>query len=488
MLASLVLVSLALTPQGPLTYAESSTGLMTPRMEGGTTELEFGDVNNDGHLDIVSVGDHGSPFINTQEHGVMVWFGNGRGQWEVFQYGNFGYGGVALGDVNGDRLMDVGYGVHHNYSRVDLGDQLLEVALGDGTGRSWVAWDDGLATSGETWGMSGTDFADVDNDGDLDVGSNSFGCCAGIHVYLNMGDGTWQQSFGFLGGNSTSQFKFADLDNDGNVDLLAGNSTGRVYFGDGRGGFTKRDAGLPGYSTFDEFGIGDINGDGMLEIATAPGGVRIYGYDPGEQSWRQLPVTGLPGSGSLRAVDLADMDADGTLDVCAFGNGQGVIWRGDGQGGFSPAGEFSGRRGGVEVFNARHDVDHNGRPDILVVVDESATFTSRNTPRLYRESSRPDRPAVDLVQPGRNRVLRGGSVQFIDWYSSVFPNEETQVWLHLSTSGADGPWRLLADGAQNNGRFQWTVPQTPSAACHVRITITSPTFFAQDVGPRFEIR
>ncbi|MHC4610547.1 MAG: hypothetical protein ACYS7M_09400, partial [Planctomycetota bacterium] len=63
----------------PIRYTERSNGLQTPQMEGGNTELEFGDVNGDGHPDIVSIGDHGSPYINTNEHGIMVWFGDGAG-------------------------------------------------------------------------------------------------------------------------------------------------------------------------------------------------------------------------------------------------------------------------------------------------------------------------------------------------------------------------------------------------------------------------
>jgi len=173
-----------------ISYVESSTGLTPPTMEGGRTEVEMGDVDNDGNIDLVSIGDHGSPLINTDQHGVMVWFGDGTGSWSVYQFGDFGYGGVALGDVNNDGFMDVGYGMHHNYSSSDLGDQLLEVALGDGSGKFWTPWDDGLATSGDTWGMFCTDFADVDNDGDLDIASNSFGYGAGVHVYRNNGDGT----------------------------------------------------------------------------------------------------------------------------------------------------------------------------------------------------------------------------------------------------------------------------------------------------------
>ena len=101
-------------PAYSLDYIESSSGLETPEMEGGRTELEMVDVNADGNIDILSIGDHGSPYINTSEHGIMVWFGDGTGNWSVYQNGSFGYGGICVGDVNNDGFMDVGYGMHHN--------------------------------------------------------------------------------------------------------------------------------------------------------------------------------------------------------------------------------------------------------------------------------------------------------------------------------------------------------------------------------------
>lgn len=138
-----------------LEYTESSSGLETPAMESGRTELEMADVNQDGHIDILSIGDHGSPYINADEHGIMVWFGNGQGTWNFFGNGDFGYGGIAIGDINNDGHMDVGYGMHHNYSSSDFGDSIMEAALGDGTGQNWTPWDDGISTGGD-WGMFNT--------------------------------------------------------------------------------------------------------------------------------------------------------------------------------------------------------------------------------------------------------------------------------------------------------------------------------------------
>ena len=167
-----------------LDYMESSSGLQNPQLESGRTELEVVDINGDGNVDILSIGDHGSPYINTQEHGIMVWFGDGSGNWSVFQSGNFGYGGIAIGDLNNDGYLDVGYGMHHNYSGVDFGDSILEAALGDGTGQNWQPWDDGISTGNPNqWGMFCTDFADVNNDGFLDLGANSFGSGDGVHIF-----------------------------------------------------------------------------------------------------------------------------------------------------------------------------------------------------------------------------------------------------------------------------------------------------------------
>jgi hypothetical protein len=51
-------------PQYIPTYVESSSGLNNPFLEGGRTEVELADINGDGNLDILSVGDHGSPYMN----------------------------------------------------------------------------------------------------------------------------------------------------------------------------------------------------------------------------------------------------------------------------------------------------------------------------------------------------------------------------------------------------------------------------------------
>ena len=470
-----------------LTYVEQSSGLNTPTMEGGNTEIEFGDVNGDGHIDIVSIGDHGSPYVNAQEHGVMVWFGDGTGAWSVYQSGSFGYGGVALGDVNNDGLMDVGYGMHHNYSGVDFGNQILEVALGDGTGQNWDPWDDGLATNGEDWGMFGTDFADVDNDGDLDVGSVSFGCCAGVHVYRNNGDGTWTQSFGFLGGNSNMYFKFGDVNGDGFADFAAAHGYGTVYLGDGQGGFTLADGNLPS-SSYGLRGIslGDVNDDGREDLAfvTSGGGLDVYSWvSPGV--WQDLSGT-LPASGSFDLAQIADMDLDGHGDILAFAAGgysgspgQITIYGGDGAGNWQQIASFSTPSNcDYAAFRAGVDVDHNGFPDLAVVQEEYVggfPISWRNRPRAFVESSTPTSTWIHPKYPRGGETFVAGSVRFVEWTAAVAEFGPGAVTVEFSRNGLEGPWSAVAVDVPDNGRYQWQLPQPlpTSRNCYLRYTLTT---------------
>jgi hypothetical protein len=485
-----ILLALAVgTASAVLGYVETSAGFQNhPELDGGRSELELADVNDDGNIDILSIGDHGNPYINTDEHGVMVWFGDGQGGWSLYQYGDFGYGGIAVGDVNGDGLADIGYGMHHNYSSGDLGDQLVEVALGDGTGRMWSAWGDSLAMEGQDWGMFATDFADIDNDGDLDVGSISFGADNGLHVYLNLGTGTWRRSFGFLGGNSQMEFYFRDVNRDGNVDVIAAHGTGSVWFGDGAGGFTPANTGLPSSSYgLDGLSAGDADNDGGCDVsfANSSGGVEVYVWDDAGLTWRGFS-NALPGSGPYEATALCDMDADGNADLVAFGGGQLRVWTGDGAGNWTDATSLNTPSAGTySALRTGADVDHNGRPDIVLWAREGSWPSDINVAHAFRDTTARDSLAVFPVFPHGGEKFANGSVQFIDWWSEAPGAESTRVRIELSSQGPAGPWTPVADSLRNDGRWQWAVPTgVTSADCYLRYAVMGPQGTAEAVTPR----
>jgi hypothetical protein len=469
------------------TYEESSLGLEFPELEAGRTEIELADVNGDGNLDILSIGDHGSPLIGTDEHGIMVWFGDGRGGWSVFQYGDFGYGGVAVGDVNNDGNLDIGYAMHHNYSSDDMGDQLIEVALGDGTGTFWTPWDDGLATNGEDYGMFCTDFADIDADGDLDIGANSFGCCAGVHVYRNNGDGTWTQTFGIVNGNATDDFIFGDVNNDGFPDFAAAHQAGTVYINNGSGLFTLADGNLPPGGNLGRKGpdFGDIDNDGRDEVSfcLSTGAVQVWKWSEGNV-WTQFS-NGLP-TGGFEATQMYDMDADGFVDLAAFGNRTVVVWRNDGTGNWTEIADIPlPSPGYFAAFRIDGDAERNGFADIIVVNEEGSGFNTTNHLRFFRESSQPESLRIVPVAPGPHRFWHVGSVQTVRWMSAVPAGMASLVRLEISLNDSLGPWVVIADSLPNNGNFQWTVGDAYASLqpCRLRYTLMTDSAVVSVLSP-----
>jgi hypothetical protein len=468
---SVIVAFLAAGSCPALSYVESSGGLSgNPALEGGRTELEFADINNDGNVDILSIGDHGNPYVNTQEHGVMVWFGDGHGNWSVYQNGEFGYGGIAIGDLNNDGLLDIGYGMHHNYSGVPFGDSMIEVALGDGTGRNWTPGGPGLAPPSGTWGMFCTDFADINNDGWLDLASNTFGYGDGFRVFLNHGDGTWSQCFDAPTGNSDMDLVFGDINNDGNADIAASNQNGTVWFGDGTGGFTLAQHNLPAPSSGGVSGValGDIDNDGAKELAYCQAGdtIEVWDWNPTGDSWQSMRGN-LPHSG-YQAVQLCDMNSDGFLDILGYGSAVGTVWLGDGAGNWTQAAGFTTPTyGDLKALRAGSDIDHNGYPDIILVDDEGTYPSDRNVAHCFREASVATELRIYPVFPRGGEQFYPGSVQFIDWTCAVPPPDTALVQLTFSSTGPTGPWSTIADSLKNSGRYQWTVPNTPSESCYI---------------------
>ena len=480
LLSSIIFISFYSGKISLLSYTESSSGLQSITLESGRTEIEFGDINSDGNLDVLSIGDHGCPLVNSQQHGVMIYFGNGTGaNWSIYQNGNFGYGGIAIGDVNNDGKPDIGYGMHHNYSGVDFGDQILEVALGDGTGLNWTPWDDSLATQGETWGMFTTDFGDVDNDGLLDVGSVSFGCCAGIHIYKNMGVGKWRQTFGFLNGNSNMEFVFGDMNNDGNLDFAAGHQYGAAYFGSGDGTFALKHNNLPSGGTSGYIGVslGDVNNDGAKDIAfcTSSGAVNVWAWNINTQNWVNLSAN-LPASGNYEATQLADMNRDGFLDLVTFGGGTGTVWLGNGGTSWTQNATVTTPAPGYYVDLSIEDADHNGYPDILIEARQQyGTMNYINKIWFYKEST--PYTSLNIAQqfPKGFERFKNNSVQFIKWLSAAPLSPASKVKLELSSTGSNGPWTLIKDSLPNNGTCQWAVPQNiNSENCYIKSTVFIP--------------
>lgn len=485
------LAALLLFIPEPVTLIEKSNGLGYPGKENGKTEYELGDVNGNGHLDIVSVGDHGSPWINSDQHGIMVWFGDGQGNWSVVQEGAFGYGGCALGDLNNNGIMDIAWGVHHDWGSGGFGDRLMGAALGNGTGAGWVPWDTGLATAGETYGMFATDLADFNNNGLLDMVCQSFGAGNGVRVYENHGDGTWSQAWGVTGWNANFTLETGDFNADGNMDFictrwLSGNYEG-VYFGDGAFGFSMNNAGLPALQ-FRAVDTGDMNNNGADDILVSFGsdsGVRAYSFNTETQEWEDYS-NGLPSGGtSYSMVQFGHLNGDEFLDAVLYSGTTGQVFLGDGQGNWTPDATFTfSTPGYYSAMRVDGDFDHDGREDIIVQAAEGTIWTYFNQLRAYSPWQMPTLLSTRLVTPRGGETFMAGSARFVRWLTAVPPSlGQARVDLHLSVSGPDGPWEPVAIHIPDNGRFQWTVPQVNSGECRLRLTATAAGHVSQHISP-----
>ncbi|MBL4631175.1 MAG: VCBS repeat-containing protein, partial [Paraglaciecola sp.] len=139
-------------------------------------------------------------------------------------------------DIDGDGDMDVLEGNYNQANRVYLNNG--DGTFADGTDISSVTDDIEYTNSLTT--------ADIDGDGDLDVlagnGDGFFGNAN--RVYLNNGDGTFATGAEIsIDTNRTYSLITADIDGDGDMDVLAGNGDGffgnanRVYLNNGDGTF-----------------------------------------------------------------------------------------------------------------------------------------------------------------------------------------------------------------------------------------------------------
>jgi hypothetical protein len=226
---------------------------------------------------------------------------------------------------------------------------------------------DGLPR-GKIW-KSQMAFGDIDGDGFADLGTVSR-LSDGPYIWRGDGKGSWTNASNglpretFCGGGMA----FGDINKDGKTDVAIADHCKGVFafFGDGTGNWKTTSGGLPS-SGSEDVALGDFNGDKCLDLAvvtTSEQGVRAFAGDC-KGGWKEKSK-GLPHEEWGNAIEIADVDGDGKLDIVAAYAAGPRLWRGDGQGDWSeaseglPAPEIHGLYWGIAVG----DVNGDGKLDI----------------------------------------------------------------------------------------------------------------------------
>ncbi|HSH02408.1 MAG TPA: FG-GAP-like repeat-containing protein [Anaerolineae bacterium] len=226
--------------------------------------------------------------------------------------------------------------------------------------------------------QSSADWGDFDNDGDLDIllaGTPNSGRLT--RVYRN-NNGVFTNMLLPLTPVNLSSVAWGDYDNDGDLDILVtGNSASgdvtHIYRNDGILNFVNVNAGLPGIS-LGSASWGDYDNDGYLDIlltgASGTGQItRIYRNDGGTGSFTNINA-GLP---SLIFSDASwgDYDNDGYLDILLTGQSGGRVSRifrnNGGTGSFTNIG--ANVTDVAQGSTAWGDYDNDGDLDILITGD-----------------------------------------------------------------------------------------------------------------------
>lgn len=243
--------------------------------------------------------------------------------------------------------------------------------------------------------------SDFDNDGDVDIAltatpSRLNGAAPLLQkheLFSNDGGGTYSSaqviSYTSPGTTGTAEVDFADLNVDGNQDLVIIDNTGlAVFLGNGSGTFsTTPDFRDSSFNPFSRTAIADFNNDSIPDIFTNEGGSKIYHEGVGDGSFLAEVLIQLGSGHGLITSD--DVNNDGNPDYIKLG-GNVEIGTGNGDGTFSflpsvtlsvgngvspgiAAGDINGD-GFVDLAAPRADSDPNNNKITILLGNGDGSF------------------------------------------------------------------------------------------------------------------
>jgi hypothetical protein len=426
-----------------------------------TVAVATGDFNGDGKLDVVTLGS--GSYLD-------VMLGNGDGTFQTPITNNVAVSNdfleaIAVGDFNGDHLLDVAIWAQN----ANTGNAEVHIYLGHGTGTFTYSNTYSAPASGNTNpGPNSIVAEDVNGDGKIDlVAMTPYN---GVFVFLGNGDGTFQTPLP----NTTvctdsigvcQSIAVADLNGDGKPDaaVQSGGTAGggiSILLGNGDGTFgtgTFYPVAISGVIADGGIAIGDVNGDKKPDVVVASSSVTAIVYL--NQGSGTFKVSGTVGSVALNPTNnvvLADINNDKKLDIIVpDGFGNVLTFYGKGNGTFTTAPWYP-----LQACNdcsnflvAIGDFNADGTPDLLASNGSNTTTVSLGrgdgtfeTSQLYAYGS-----------------LTANNIVAADFNGDGFPDiaqaiigDASKIGINLGSShGVLGATSLFTPGSCGNNYVEW---------------------------------
>ncbi len=307
--------------------------------------------------DLDGDGDVDLATANSGSDDVSVLLGNGAGVFaaHVDYAAMTGTHSIAAGDMNADGNADL---VVCNW-----GAFTVSVLQGIGNGTFGTRTD--VASGNYPLNVA---VADFNLDGRLDIASVQYQSQT-ASVYLAVGAGTLGDRVDVTGIAEQRGVAIGDLDEDGDADLVLADYAMHMMLprlSNGANGFSLATS-CPLVFGAQPAGavIADLDADGHLDVALAASGTKQISVFPGHGDGTFAARVDVSVGARPSAIACADLDRDGALDlVTANADSASVTVRyGDGAGGFPRRADFTVGAGPVAV--AIGDVDRNGALDVL---------------------------------------------------------------------------------------------------------------------------